>query len=261
MGHCWDVLRALSPLIRPHADRRFLEQTQASMVQWNTLIEARGTRTDVPMKPQVAVRALNEFPTDDAIICCDTGTVTTWVARHIAMKGNMEFLPPAPSQPWRMDYPTASAQPSPIRDDRSCIAGDGGFSMLMSELATLVKHALPVKMIVLKNNLLGMIKWEQLAFEGNPQFGVELQPIDFAACARSCGATGFSVDDPAQLHDVYRQAFAHPGPVVVEAVIDPMEALPRQDHDGAGVAIRQSGGTGTGRPVGLDENPYGQQDS
>lgn len=96
--------------------------------------------------------------------------------------------------------------------------------MLMSELATLVKYALPVKMIVLKNNLLGMIKWEQLAFEGNPQFGVELQPIDFAACARSCGATGFSVDDPAQLHDVYRQAFAHPGPVVVEAVIDPMEA-------------------------------------
>lgn len=225
VGHCWDVLRALSPLIRPHADRRFLEQTQASMVQWNTLIEARGSRTDVPMKPQVAVRALNEFLTDDAIICCDTGTVTTWVARHIAMKGNMEFSASGTLATMAngLPYSLGAAIAHPGRQI-VCIAGDGGFSMLMSELATLVKYALPVKIIVLKNNLLGMIKWEQLAFEGNPQFGVELQPIDFAACARSCGATGFSVDDPAQLHDVYRQAFAHPGPVVVEAVIDPMEA-------------------------------------
>lgn len=61
-----------------------------------------------------------------------------------------------------------------------------------------------------------MIKWGQLAFEGHPQYGVELQPIDFAA--------GFTVEDPTELRDVYRQAFAHPGPVVVAAVIDPMEA-------------------------------------
>jgi len=104
-----------------------------------------------------------------------------------------------------------------------CLAGDGGFTMLMGELATLVKYALPVKIIVLKNNLLGMIKWEQLAFEGNPQYGVELQPIDFAAFAQACGATGLTVEDPRQVHDVLRQAFAIPGPVVVQAVIDPLE--------------------------------------
>ena len=96
--------------------------------------------------------------------------------------------------------------------------------MLMGELATLVKYALPVKIIVLKNNLYGMIKWEQLAFEGNPQYGVDLQPIDFAAYARACGAAGFTVEDPNQVREVLRQAFATAGPVVVQAVIDPLEA-------------------------------------
>lgn len=225
VGQCWDVLRALLPLIRHKTDRTFLQHMQSRMADWNALLEARGTRTDVPMKPQVAVRALNAFLADDAIICCDTGTVTTWVARHIAMKGTMQFSASGTLATMAngLPYSLGAAIAYPGRQI-VCIAGDGGFSMLMSELATLVKYALPVKIIVLKNNLLGMIKWEQLAFEGNPQYGVELQPIDFAACARSCGASGFSVENPADLQDVYRQAFAHPGPVVVEAVIDPMEA-------------------------------------
>lgn len=225
VGHCWDVLRALLPLVRHNSNRTFLQDMQTRMAEWNALLEARGTRTDIPMKPQVVVRALNEFLADDAIICCDTGTVTTWVARHIAMKGTMEFSASGTLATMAngLPYSLGAGIAYPGRQI-VCIAGDGGFSMLMSELATLVKYALPVKIIVLKNNLLGMIKWEQLAFEGNPQYGVELQPIDFAACARSCGATGFSVEDPADLRDVYRQAFAHPGPVVVEAVIDPMEA-------------------------------------
>lgn len=225
VGQCWDVLRALLPLLRKKIDRTFLEASQARMAEWNALLETRGTRTDAPMKPQVAVRALNEFLADDAIICCDTGTVTTWVARHIAMKGTMEFSASGTLATMAngLPYSLGAGIAHPGRQI-VCIAGDGGFSMLMSELATLVKYALPVKILVLKNNLLGMIKWEQLAFEGNPQYGVELQPIDFAACARSCGAAGFSVEDPADLRDVYRQAFAYPGPVVVEAVIDPMEA-------------------------------------
>lgn len=225
VGQCWDVLRALLPLIRHKTDRTFLQHMQSRMADWNALLEARGTRTDVPMKPQMAVRALNAFLADDAIICCDTGTVTTWVARHIAMKGTMQFSASGTLATMAngLPYSLGAAIAYPGRQI-VCIAGDGGFSMLMSELATLVKYALPVKIIVLKNNLLGMIKWEQLAFEGNPQYGVELQPIDFAACARSCGASGFSVENPADLQDVYRQAFAHPGPVVVEAVVDPMEA-------------------------------------
>ena len=224
VGHCWDVLRALLPRLRRRSDRRFLETAQHRMGRWNELMEERGTRMDSPLKPQVVVRALNEFLTNDALICCDTGTVTTWAARHIRMKGDMEFAASGTlaSMGNALPYSLAAGLAHPSRQV-VCIAGDGGFTMLMGELATLVKYALPVKIIVLKNNLLGMIKWEQLAFEGNPQYGVELQPIDFAAFAQSCGAAGLTVEDPHRVREVLMQAFSMPGPVVVQAVIDPFE--------------------------------------
>ena len=99
--------------------------------------------------------------------------------------------------------------------------GDGGFSMLMAEFATCVRYRLPVKVIIVKNNTLGMIKWEQMVFLGNPEFGCDLQPIDFAAFARACGGTGFTVEDPADCGRVLDDALRTPGPVVVEAVVDP----------------------------------------
>jgi pyruvate dehydrogenase (quinone) len=93
----------------------------------------------------------------------------------------------------------------------------------MGEMATLVKYNLPVKVIIIKNNTLGMIKWEQMVLEGNPEFGVELQPIDFAACARACGAAGYTLEKPEEAEAVLREALAHPGPAVIEAVVDPTE--------------------------------------
>src|SRR6266508_2258720 len=68
--------------------------------------------------------------------------------------------------------------------------GDGGLTKLMGELATAVKYGLPIKVVVVKNNYLGQIKWEQMVFLGNPEFAVDLQPIDFVKVAEACGATG-----------------------------------------------------------------------
>jgi pyruvate dehydrogenase (quinone)/pyruvate oxidase len=99
--------------------------------------------------------------------------------------------------------------------------GDGGFSMLMAEFATCVKYHLPVKVVVVKNDTLGMIKWEQMVFLGNPEYGCELQPIDFAAFARACGGAGFTVDDPETCGQVLEAALSTPGPALVEAVVDP----------------------------------------
>ena len=76
--------------------------------------------------------------------------------------------------------------------------GDGGFSMLMAEFATCVKYKLPIKVVVIKNSTLGQIKWEQMVFLGNPEYGVELHPIDFVKVAEACGGTGISVTDPAE---------------------------------------------------------------
>lgn len=104
----------------------------------------------------------------------------------------------------------------------------------------MVKYNLPVKIIIIKNNVLGMIKWEQIAFEGNPQYGVQLQPIDFAAFANACGAAGYTVDDPNLVDSVLREAFAHPGPAVVQAVVDPNEPpLPGKITTEQGLTICQ----------------------
>src|SRR5437879_9802643 len=96
---------------------------------------------------------------------------------------------------------------------RQCVAfvGDGGFSMLMADFATAVKYKLPIKVVVIKNNTLGQIKWEQMVFLGNPEYGVALQPIDFAAFARACGGAGFTIEDPAECGRALEQALNTPG--------------------------------------------------
>jgi len=107
--------------------------------------------------------------------------------------------------------------------DRTVAAfvGDGGLSMLMAEMATCVKYNLPVKIIVVKNNYLGQIMWEQMAFLGNPEFACDLQPIDFAAVARACGLAAFTVKDPRRAGPVVEEALQHQGPALIEAVVDP----------------------------------------
>src|SRR5438270_5727065 len=109
--------------------------------------------------------------------------------------------------------------------DRQCIAfvGDGGFSMLMADFATAVKYQLPIKVIVIKNNSLGQIKREQMVFLGNPEFGCELHPIDFAAFARACGGIGITISEPVACGHILEEALSAPGPVLIEAVVDQYE--------------------------------------
>jgi pyruvate dehydrogenase (quinone)/pyruvate oxidase len=73
----------------------------------------------------------------------------------------------------------------------------------------------------MRNDVLGLIKWEQMAFLGNPQYGVELQPVDFAKVAEACGLRGVRIEDPARVGEQLSEALAHDGPAVIEAVVDP----------------------------------------
>ena len=222
VGDSRRTLQALIPMLQPHDDRRFLEKAQSGMAEWRALMEERGTRQDIPMKPQVAAWELGKRLRDDAIVCGDSGTIATWWARQIPVKrGQMYSLSGTlASMANGLPYAMAAQIAYP---DRQVVAfvGDGGFSMLMAEFANCVKYKLPIRVVVIKNNSLGMIKWEQMVFLGNPEYGCELQSIDFAMFARACGATGFSVTDPAQCGGVLDQAFAVDGPVLVEAVVDP----------------------------------------
>jgi pyruvate dehydrogenase (quinone)/pyruvate oxidase len=224
VGDARSTLQALAALLQRKADRSFLEQAQEGMRAWNQQIDAEGERDGLPMKPQVVARALERHAAPDAIICGDSGTNTTWIARNFRLRGQQMFslsgnlATMAPGLPYAIG--AACAFP-----DRQVIAfvGDGGFTMLMGELMTLVKHKLPVKIVIVKNNVLGQIKWEQIVFLGNPEFGVELQPADFSAYARAVGATGYCVEDPKDMDETMSRFLAEPGPAVLEAVVDPNE--------------------------------------
>jgi pyruvate dehydrogenase (quinone) len=224
VGDSRRTLEALLPRLTSKSDRSFLERARAGMKDWWALMETRSTRADTPMKPQVVAWELGRRLGPEAIVACDSGTITTWWARNIPVKrgqlhsvsGNLA------SMGCGLPYAMAAQVAYP---ERPCVAfvGDGGFSMLMAELATCVKYQLPVKVVVIKNNTLGQIKWEQMVFLGNPEYGCELQPIDFAAFARACGATGLSITEPGECGRVLDEALATPGPVVVEASVDPFE--------------------------------------
>jgi pyruvate dehydrogenase (quinone) len=194
------------------------------MESWNKLMDERGTRTDSPMKPQVVTHHLNKLLSDDAIVSSDSGTIATWAARYIEIRGNMQFSLSGALATMANGLPY-SIGASVAYPDRQvvCVVGDGGLSMLLAELATLAKYKLNVKVVVIKNNVLGEIKWEQMVLGGNPEFGIDLEPIDFAGVARSCGIAGFLLDRAEDAESVLKQFMNHPGPALLEAVVDPNE--------------------------------------
>jgi pyruvate dehydrogenase (quinone) len=224
IGDAKETLAALLPLLQRNSNRGFLEQAQAGMRDWLRLIEERGTRTDMPLKPEVMAHAVNKFLTDDAIILSDSGTIATWTARQVMIRGSQRFSLSGNLATMANGLPYAVAAQIAYPDRQVvAIVGDGGFTMLMGEFATAVKYKLPIKIIINKNNVLGQIKWEQMIFLGNPEFGTELHPIDFVKYAEACGGTGFKLEDPREADSVMQRAFDTPGPVVVECLTDPNE--------------------------------------
>jgi len=225
VGDSQKTLRELLPLLRRNDNRDFLKQAQEGMKQWWEFMHRLETAESKPMKPQVVAAELGKRLRSDAITTCDSGTIATWWARHIPSKrgqkhtlsGNLATMAPG------LPYALAAQIANP---DRQVVAfvGDGGFSMLMADFVTAVKYQLPIKVVIIKNNYLGQIKWEQMVFLGNPEFAVDLQPIDFALFARACGGTGFSVEDSRHCADVMEQFLNTPGPALLEAVVDPLTA-------------------------------------
>jgi pyruvate dehydrogenase (quinone) len=224
IGDAAAVLDALLPRLNIHEDRSFLETAQKSKKKWDALMEERGTRTDMPMKPQVVAHELNKLLDSDAIIATDSGTITTWAARHIDIRNGMKFSCSGnlATMACGLPYGVAAAVAYPERQV-VCFVGDGGLTMLMGEMATCRKYNLNVKIVVIKNNTLGQIKWEQMVFLGNPEYVCELEPIDFETVARGFGLASFRIEDPKDCASTLKAALAVKGPALIEAVVDPFE--------------------------------------
>jgi len=136
------------------------------------------------MKPQRIVRDLDRRLAADAIIATDCGQNTGLAAQYIRIKDAQGFgvSGTLASMGGGVPYAIAAALAFPGRQVIA-IVGDGGLSMSLAELATCVRYRLPVKTIVINNSSLAQIKWEQMMFLGNPEYGCDLQPVDFARVA------------------------------------------------------------------------------
>jgi pyruvate dehydrogenase (quinone) len=223
-GYSRPILQALLPLVQQKDDRSFLETAQKRMQKWGELLAERGTRTDFPMKPQVVGHTVNKHLPADAIVSSDCGTVTTWAARYLMMRGEMKFSASGllATMGNGLPYAVAAAVAFPGRPVVA-MCGDGGFTMTMMEMATIAKYQLPVKVFIIKNNTLGQIKWEQIVMEANPEFGCDLHPIDFAKYAEAVGVPGFTLERAEDADRVIGEAFRLPGPALVQCVVDPDE--------------------------------------
>jgi pyruvate dehydrogenase (quinone)/pyruvate oxidase len=246
IGDSKKILTALLPLLRDRKTSdsndnshqqykgeekqlKFLESKQQSMKEWIELLDRQSKQEDnkKPIKPQAIASAVSEELKDNAIISVDSGTNTIWAARFLNIRKGMKFSVSGTlaSMACGLPYAIAAQLAYP---ERQCIAfvGDGGFAMLMSEFATAVQYNLPIKVIILKNNTLGMIRWEQMAFLGNPEFGVEFSAIDFAKIAEACGGIGHTIKKPDDIKRIMKTAMgdnATRKPTIIEAYVDPFE--------------------------------------
>ncbi len=226
VGDSQKTLRLLLPLLKRNDYRKFLEEAQDGMKDWDAILQKEGTSDAMPMKPQVVGYQLSKYTKENAIIVSDSGTNTTVWARYMkAKKGQMHSCSGnLATMACGMPYAIAAQVAFPDKQVIG-IVGDGGFTMLMGEIITAVAYKLPIKLVIIKNNTLGQIKWEQMVFQGNPEYQCELFPIDFVALAQAVGAQGVRIDDPKAAGEQFERALALPGPVVIEAVVDQYTAM------------------------------------
>jgi len=234
IGDSKQVLSELIPLLHDRRTERndndpsiqFLKSKQNGMKKWNDLLNEQSSRDDEPIKPQVIAAAVSNVLDDNAIISVDSGINTCWAARFLKIKNGMKFSGSGSLATMGCAVPYAIAAKIAYPERQSiAFVGDGGFTMLMSEFATAVQYHLPIKVIIMNNKILGMIRWEQMAFLGNPEYGVEFSPIDFVKFAEACGGKGFSIKKIEEIKPVFHEAMMeNQVPVIVDAHVDPFEA-------------------------------------
>lgn len=219
-------LKALNEKLERKSDRGFLEQAKKWKAEWLEALREGAARTGKPMKPQRVVHELDACLASDAVIAVDSGHNTGLAAQYLTMRDGQSFgvSGTLASMGCALPYAIAAAIAFPGRQVVA-VAGDGGISQSLAELATAARYRLPIKIVVLNNSSLAQIKWEQLLFMGNPEFGCDLAPVDFAKVAEGMGVRGLRVDDPEKVRGVLAEAFAHDGPVLVDAVVDRSEPM------------------------------------
>jgi pyruvate dehydrogenase (quinone) len=224
-GSVIETLGLLLPQLRARTDLAHLSTAQQRHRDddENLAKLATGDAGDTSLHPQHVARLLDELGAHDAVYTCDVGTPTIWAARYLHMNGHRRllgsFIHGSMANALSQAVGIQLAEPG-----RQVIAmcGDGGFAMLLGELLTLRQLKVPVKVIIFNNSAYGFVELEMKA-AGTLEYGTTLDNPDFGQLAEAAGVKGYRVSDPAQLESVLREALAHDGPVVVDAVVKRQE--------------------------------------
>jgi pyruvate dehydrogenase (quinone) len=224
-GTVIETLGLLLPQLRSRPDATHLQKAQQRHRDDETHLAelATGDAGDTSLHPQHVARLLDELGAHNAVYTCDVGTPTIWAARYLHMNGHRRLL----GSFIHGSMANALSQAIGIQlsePGRQVIAmcGDGGFAMLLGELLTLRQLKIPVKVIIFNNSAYGFVELEMKA-AGTLEYGTTLDNPDFGKLAEAAGVKGYRVSDPAQLESVLREALAHDGPVVVDAVVKRQE--------------------------------------
>jgi len=229
VGDVRATLQALLPRLEPRSEGSHLAQARRHYTEARLQLDdlAKGRQGKGIVHPEQIAAALSDHAAQDAIFTCDVGLPTVWAARYLAMNGERRLL----GSFWHGSMANAMAQSIGAQKafpDRQVISlsGDGGFSMLMGDFLSLAQLKLPVKVVVFNNSALGFIELEQKS-TGVLPFGTEFNNPNFAAMADAAGIRGFRIEDPAAVDESIAAALAHPGPVLVDAVVNRTElAMP-----------------------------------
>ncbi|AJE81045.1 pyruvate oxidase [Streptomyces albus] len=223
-GDAGETLRCLIPKVSPKTDRRFLDRMlkkHADALEGVVKAYTRKVDKHVPLHPEYVASVLDELAAEDAVFTVDTGMCNVWAARYLTPNGRRRIIGSFSHGSMANALPQAiGAQFTDRSRQVVSMSGDGGFAMLMGDFLTLVQYELPVKVVLFNNSALSMVELEMLV-AGLPSYGTANRNPDFAAVARACGAHGVRVEKPKQLAKALKEAFAHPGPALVDVVTDP----------------------------------------
>ena len=215
------ILGQVFPVERPE----WLQRVASARSAWTAQLERERSSDEVPVTPQRVMGELQRVWGEDDLLVCDASFASGWGGAFLQMPvAGRKALFPRGIAGLGWGLPAAIGARFGHPDGTVvCLAGDGGFAYSIAELSTLVKYGLKVVSIVLNNNALSWIKWNQRMTWGERYQSSEFPDIDFAAVARGFGCTGISVTQPDQLAQALEAAFAGNGPVVIDVKTEEWE--------------------------------------
>jgi len=225
IGNCSEILPIIYSLVEEKDRPGYLKEIKELNQDWKDLLNEEADSNKTPLRAPYILKVLNDKISDKAVITLDVGEHCWWFGRNFWMKKSQKMVMSGYLATMGFGLPAALAAQM-IYPNRQvvCIAGDGGFSMLMADFLTAVKNNLPITVFIFNNKQLGMIMQEQ-KMEGYANWQTELQDLDFAEYAKQCGGVGITVKTPEELPDAVDKALSINKPVIVDINTDPMRFI------------------------------------